>query len=404
MIADVASRVLRPRAALALGGAALVLLAAAVPLAAVARQLTPAAFAQSLLMVPFAAVGTLVALRRPSNAVGWLLLLLALASMLGADAGLYAVRAYRIEHHGLPLSRLAVFVTQGWAAMLILLPVPIVLFPDGRPPSPRWRWTLYAYAAVGAAFAGGLAYRDLGAFTDRHVVVDSSGELKALGANPGGVMGTAATVLFVAYGALALSWVVAQVRAYRGSTGDRHEQLKWLLAGGAASVAGIVAAIAFSSTHVHTLQVLSGVGFVALAALPVSIGIGILRYRLYEIDRLISRTISYALLTGLLVGMFAGLVLLTTRVLPFSSPVGVAASTLAAVLLFNPLRVRVQRLVDRRFNRARYDADALIAAFTLRLRDAVDVDSVLEELAAVAAGSLQPAWVSVWVSGRRTSG
>ncbi len=105
---------------------------------------------------------------------------------------------------------------------------------------------------------------------------------------------------------------------------------------------------------------------------------------------------SYALLTGLLVGVFAGLVLLTTRVLPFSSPVGVAASTLAAAGLFSPLRTRLQRIVDRRFNRARYDAETTVAAFAARLRDAVTVDTVLDELAAAAARSLEPAHVTVW--------
>ena len=126
-------------------------------------------------------------------------------------------------------------------------------------------------------------------------------------------------------------------------------------------------------------------------------GVGILKYRLYEIDRLISRTISYAILTGLLAGVFLGIVGLTTHVLPFSSPVGVAASTLAAAALFNPLRLRVQRLVDRRFNRARYDADAIVAAFTLRLRDAVDLDTVRHELLAAVDGAVKPAHASVWI-------
>jgi hypothetical protein len=143
--------------------------------------------------------------------------------------------------------------------------------------------------------------------------------------------------------------------------------------------------------------VVGSAGTVALLGLPLSIGVGILRYRLYDIDRLVSRTLSYALLTGLLVGVFVGLVLLTTRVLPFSSPVGVAASTLAAAALFAPLRNRLQRLVDRRFNRARYDAEATVTAFGARLRDAVDPETVLSELAAAAGGSLQPAHVSVWV-------
>ena len=139
--------------------------------------------------------------------------------------------------------------------------------------------------------------------------------------------------------------------------------------------------------------------FVFIVLLPLGIGFGILKYRLYDVDRLISRSLSYAIVTATLVGVFGGLVLLTTRVLPFSSPVGVAASTLAAAALFNPLRRRVQRLVDRRFNRAGYDAEATVAAFGARLRDAVDVETVLDELAGAAGRSLEPAHVTVWVRG-----
>jgi hypothetical protein len=125
--------------------------------------------------------------------------------------------------------------------------------------------------------------------------------------------------------------------------------------------------------------------------------VGILKYRLYDIDRLISRTISYALLTGLLAAVFVGIVVLATDVLPFSSPVGVAASTLAAAGLFNPLRKRVQHAVDRRFNRARYDAEATVAAFTMRLRDAVDLDTVRSELLHAVDRAVEPAHASVWL-------
>ena len=126
-------------------------------------------------------------------------------------------------------------------------------------------------------------------------------------------------------------------------------------------MSALVGAVLTVDEHVRRLRRASGSWL--CSRLAAAIGVGILRYRLYDIDRLISRTLSYALLTGLLVGVFAGLVLLTTRVLPFSSPVGVAASTLAAAGLFSPLRTRLQRLVDRRFNRARYDAEATVAAF-----------------------------------------
>jgi hypothetical protein len=136
------------------------------------------------------------------------------------------------------------------------------------------------------------------------------------------------------------------------------------------------------------------------AALPVSIGVAILKYRLYEIDRIISRTLAYAIVTGLLVGVYAGLVLLATEVLQFHSTVAVAASTLAAAALFSPLRRRVQHVVDRRFNRARYDADRTAAGFAARLKDAVDLDAIRDDLAGVAYQALEPVHVSVWIRQR----
>ena len=124
---------------------------------------------------------------------------------------------------------------------------------------------------------------------------------------------------------------------------------------------------------------------------------GILRYRLYEIDRLISRTLSYAILTGVLASTFIGLVALSTNTLALSGRVGVAASTLAAAALFNPLRIRIQRLVDRRFNRTRYNAEATVAAFTSRLRDAVEIDAIRADLLDAVNRAVQPSHASVWI-------
>ncbi len=129
-----------------------------------------------------------------------------------------------------------------------------------------------------------------------------------------------------------------------------------------------------------------------------SIGVGILKYRLYDIDRIISRTLAYALVTGLLVGVYAGLVLLATRVLGFASTWAVAASTLGAAALFTPLRRRVQRGVDRRFNRARYDADAAVEAFAARLAGAVALPQVQADLATVIGRTLEPAHLAVWLA------
>ena len=138
----------------------------------------------------------------------------------------------------------------------------------------------------------------------------------------------------------------------------------------------------------------------AIAFLPVSIGVAVLRYRLFDIDRVISRTVAYAIVTGLLVGVYAGLVLLATQVFRFHSSVAVAVSTLAAAALFAPVRRWVQRVVDRRFNRARYDAEKTVAAFAARLKDSVDLDSVRDDLASTVLRALEPEHLSVWVTYR----
>jgi hypothetical protein len=181
----------------------------------------------------------------------------------------------------------------------------------------------------------------------------------------------------------------------------RRQQLKWLLTGCAISLAAAVISVASGLVPHGPAAVQGAANFVSdlgFAVLAVCVGIAILRYRLYDIDRIISRTLAYAIVTGLLIGVYAGLVLLATRVLSFYTSVAVAASTLAAAALFNPLRRRVQQVVDRRFNRARYDAAQTVAAFAARLKDAVDLDSVRDDLADVVDQALEPAHISVWIS------
>jgi len=340
-----------------------------------------------ILTLPFFVVGLLVARRRPGNPIGWIFLVFAFAFLFSTAAADYAVLVFRV-HHTLPLGRLAVFLAAAWVPVLVLAPLPIVLFPDGKIPPGRWRWTFWAYIALAVTFLAAIGARNFGAFTEHRVVIDTSGSLSALSAPAHGGVAVFNTAAIVAYGACFASMVAYQIVHFRRATGDERQQLKWFLASGALAVGGLIIA-----TQSNTL----GFMFAFIVALPLGIGFGILKYRLYDIDRLISRTISYAVLTGLLVGVFAGLVLLTTRVLPFSSPVGVAAATLAAAALFSPLRSRLQRLVDRRFNRARYDAEAVVAAFGARLRDAIDVEAVVGELAAVATRSLEPSTVTTWV-------
>ena len=207
--------------------------------------------------------------------------------------------------------------------------------------------------------------------------------------------------MLVAFG---LSFVVAQVLSWKRSSGDRCQQLKWLMSGAAVlAVSEVICQPVLNfypdlPTEVQlVLNVLLALG---AAALPASIAVAILKYRLYDIDRVISRTLAYAIVTGLLAGVYAGLVLLAIRVLRFSSPVAVAAATLAAAALFSPMRRRVQRMVDRRFNRARYDAETTVAEFAARLKDAVDLDAVQADLTSAVQQTLEPAHVSVWISHR----
>jgi hypothetical protein len=201
---------------------------------------------------------------------------------------------------------------------------------------------------------------------------------------------------------LSLSFIVRQALSWRRAAGERRQQLKWLASGAFVSVVCLIVAGNFGSSGngpagPTLLGVLTSLVWFGVAALPVSIGVAILKYRLYEIDRIISRTLAYAIVTGLLVGVYAGLVLLATEILRFSSPVAVAASTLVAAALFNPVRRRVQHAVDRRFNRARYDAERMVTAFAGRLQDAVDPDAVRADLTGVVHIALAPTHVSVWL-------
>ena len=278
-----------------------------------------------IITLPFAVVGLLIVRRRPRNSIGWIFLAFTFAVLVSVTAANYAVLVYRV-HDALPLGRLAVALAPAWIPVLALAPLPIVLFPEGHIPPGRWRWTFWAYVGLAVVFLAAVGTRDFGAFTQHRVVIDPSGSLSALTAPDRGVAAVLNVALIVAYAGCFGSMVAYQIVQFRRSKGDERQQRKWFLAGGGVAVTGLIIA-----TQSNTLGFL----FVCIVALPLGIGFGILKYRLYDVDRLISRTLSYALLTGLLVGVFVGLVLLTTRVLPFSSPVGVAASTLAAAALFS---------------------------------------------------------------------
>jgi hypothetical protein len=369
----------------------------------VGRDLLENAGQPLLVTVPFAVVGVVVARRQPRNPMGWLLAGVGVLVMLANLGSLYALLDYRLGHR-LPFGPVAVLLDVSWEPALMLLPLAILLFPDGRLPSARWRWVLAAYLTVSATYLAMLGAVAVGAVAGHRIVIDSDGGLAAVDF-PHGWLAAGQHAILPVYVAFWLSFVTRQVQAWRRADGERRQQLKWLATGAAVSIAAITIDVvgptlggAREPALVQAAGVIVGL---FVAALPVGIGVGILKYRLYDIDRIISRTLAYAIVTGLLAGLYVGLVLLATRVLSVHTPVAVAASTLAAAALFNPLRRRVQRAVDRRFNRARYDADQTIATFAARLKDAVDLDSVRDDLATVVDHALEPAHVSVWISQHR---
>ena len=396
------SKVLSPRrvapaTAVALGMLILVLAVANVPLDLLSHQ--PGSVPADVIGVGLsgggAALAALMAARRPRNPIGWMLL--AVFLLPDVPAGQYAVLDYRMHHGTLPFGWLAVAFKAQAPFWLVLIAILLWLFPDGRLASGRWRPVAVVLVAVGvflalAAWAGGVA-----AVAGHDIPVDASGNLIASPAK--GSAGDAfQAAAFLAVLVSWVAWLAVQVPRYRRSAGERRQQLKWLYVG---AIAFVIAVLIPAGPGKSALsQVVYALDVLGLAVLPVCMGVAVLRYRLYEIDRIISRVISYAVLTALLAGLFAGVVVLATDVLPFKTPVAVAASTLAAAALFNPLRKRVQQTVDRRFNRSRYNAEAMVTDFTARLRQTVDLDAVQNDLVGVVHQAFQPAHVSVWLAPR----
>jgi hypothetical protein len=347
-----------------------------------------------MIIVVTAAVGLVVVGHQPRNPIGWLLAGEAVFMLANIAAGGYAELVYVHGVHALSFAGLpALILSQLFTVSLTGFPLVILLFPDGRLPSRRWRPVVAAYLAIAAASVLAVAVAVPQVVIGHHVVLLGNGNLASLGQGRTAWAGLFTAVFLLSAGAFWLAAVVRQALSWRRSSGERRQQLKWLASG--AAVCGVlgIAAVSINSSAWEVL-------ILGFAALPLGIGMGILKYRLYEIDRIISRTLAYAIVTGLLVGVYAGLVLLATHVLSFHSTVAVAASTLAAAALFTPLRRRVQHAVDRRFNRARYDADQTVAAFAGRLKDAVDLDSVRTDLTAVVHRALEPAHVSLWLTSR----
>ncbi len=338
--------------------------------------------ATQLVNLAVPAAGFVVASRRPANRIGWLFLVASLGLGIGGFAQQYALHALVAAPGSWPAGRAVGWLSNWvWVIPVFMLAFLLLLFPTGQVRSRRWR--------PAAWFTGGalaLAIVTLMIAASR-TWADPFGISTPL-SGPGAWL---FWVTSLAVSAAVLLSGVALVVRFAKSSGEERLQLKWCATAALVLVVLFVTSIWVNSAGVNVLQSL------AFLWLWTAIAVAVLKYRLYDIDKIISRTLAYAIVTGLLIGLYAGLVLLATQVFRFHSTVAVAASTLAAAALFNPLRRRVQRVVDRRFNRARYDADQTVAVFAARLKDAVDLDSVRDDLAGVVQQALEPAHVSIWV-------
>jgi hypothetical protein len=344
--------------------------------------------------VGFGLVGALLTRRRPGHPVGWIF---AAAGMLAAAdfASFEYALATVVGHRDLPAGGYV-----GWLQLWIWVPfvalitvyLPL-LFPAGRLPGPGWRPVSWAAAGCGVIAVTGLAITP-------GVVVNLRALQNPFGVHPAAVSNTAIVVgLAGLLGCVVLAVWSLLVRARRGTSVER-QQIKWLAYAGCLVAATLVPSTILSLSTGTDARIAEGALMIAIVTVPAAVAVAMLKYRLYEIDRIISRTLAYVVVTGLMAGVYAGLVLLATRVLGVTTPPAVAAATLAAAALFNPLRHRVQRVVDRRFNRARYDADKTVAAFASRLQDAVDLDAVQADLVGVVQHALEPAHISVWIQPR----
>ena len=364
------------------------------------------AIVEGLAVVSLVTTGAFLVSRLPRHRIGWLLLLggMVLAAS-GATSGL-ADYGLAVHPGSVPGATWFAWVSEWtWApeiaCLFVLLPA---FYPSGRLVSPRWR----AVVGIGASLVlvGGVASALSPWVPDPFPV----GNPLAVGGTAGNVMSflnnVVGTVLVVSGGVLAVASLLVR---YRRGSGIERAQLKWFAA--VATVTGVAAlgSIATNSPSSATgptgaLGTVSAVFnvliYVGLALLPLAIGIAVLRYRLYEIDRLISRTLAYGLVTLALLAVFGGAILLLSALLsPLTggNTLAVAGSTVLVAALFQPVRRRVQGLVDRRFNRRRYDAQAAVAAFTERLRDEVDLDTLQGSLLTIVEATLEPTTASLWL-------
>jgi hypothetical protein len=343
-------------------------------------------------VLAFTTMGALAAARRPNIPIGWLLLVSGVGYAF-AGFGTSAVPLVNGPHSlFLYLDVISGWV---WGVSIALVGVYLLLrFPDGRLLSPRWRVVEWLVTASLILFVIAIT------FSPGRVEDTPFDNPLGIPGTVGHFVGHLAGVYAVAFFATVLAIVSLGIR-YRRSSGTERNQLKWVVYGAGVLAVGLVVEFAIPE-FVRDQQVMTDiqnvVSTLAVSVLPIAIGIAILRYRLWDIDRLINRTIVYAVLTVLLVGVYAGLVVVLGAVTGRTgNPVVIAGSTLVVAALFGPARRRIQALIDRRFYRRRYDAERVLAGFSARLRDELELETLSSEIRSAVSGAMQPRTVALWI-------
>ncbi|MFN2389465.1 MAG: hypothetical protein ABR575_07685 [Actinomycetota bacterium] len=336
----------------------------------------------------YLAMASVLGRRRPESRISWILLAITAfgsVQLLGGEYAYFSTRGGLYPH--------LLASTSGWiselcqSTFIVFVALLLLVFPTGSSPGRRWKVVAWALVAGGAL---NIVHRVLSTESVAGIATLPSPFSLGVSGRVSNLVGVAAAFLVTAG---ALGAVVSLVVRFRRSTGIERQQLKWLVYAATIGPVVLIAPIPGREGELGTwLWALVPVSFI------VSIGIAVLRYRLYDIDVLINRTLVYGALTAILAGTYIGLVTLAST-FAGDSPVAVAAATLAVAALFQPLRRRVQDFIDHRFYRRKYDAEKTLESFSARLRDEIDLDTLSDELLAVVHDTMQPERASLWLRG-----
>ena len=399
-------RLASPTTALALSAVVVVLAGLYVPIALAAPEAVSGIPGNSMIeALVFAALGLLVARRRPEHRVGWIFIAVGLMLALMGDGSMYAVLDY-LDHHGqLPLGPLAEMLNMGWVPAILLIPLGVLYFPDGVLPSRRWRFGARTYVAIGVALVVAfyaVVTRDLTAPTVN--VVASTGDIAEFD-NPTGALSLLYSAWTVTVFGGSLAAFAGLIINYRRSTVERRQQLKWFLLGAGVFLVVALPTVVVPNANIGSAQLGTMLFDIALLAPPVTIAIGILKYRLYDVDVVISRALVYGSLAVFITAVYVGIAVGLGALVGSGGKPNLALSILATALVaigFQPVRERVQRVANRLVYGKRATPYEVLSQFSERVAESYAVDEVMPRMARVLAEGTGAQRSDVWLRGGTT--